>query len=393
MDRAADFPPGAHLLLLHQGNRSIEDHTQDFLDLAYQTDFPDKSLAGFFRASLNAPLKNQLFRGTLAYMVEQALLLSSSVFTVGYADEEPLNPAVPTFPEPVHIMSGLVNVMSANPELLHKKAATPVSSDRMAATLVSSDRMAATLVSSDRMAATLVSSDRMAATPEPLAKMAATPEPSDKMAATPEPSDEMAATPEPRYARASIRQSLSMSWPPRQSHRPGWCKRLVSSLDDALLMTVHAAGISVVVPSQEVVTLTTTLHITAMVIKCVWAIYCIHLGLLPSLFQRKSLLQNLILTTSLLPSLLQPKSLLQSLIFVHKSASARKSASKPALRFASFHGSSPQPVSTIEIPVCPVTTTEVIMEFPACLDMTTEVVPEFHVCLDTTTVAYMWITS
>lgn len=48
MDLTAVLPPEALLLLLCQGDRSLKDHTWEFLDLAHQADFPDKSLVVFF---------------------------------------------------------------------------------------------------------------------------------------------------------------------------------------------------------------------------------------------------------------------------------------------------------------------------------------------------------
>lgn len=80
IDLAAVLPPGVCLLLLRQAVLSLENHTQDFLDLVHQTDFPEKSLIVFYRTSLNEPLKSQLFcddpQGSFADFVERALLLS-----------------------------------------------------------------------------------------------------------------------------------------------------------------------------------------------------------------------------------------------------------------------------------------------------------------------------
>lgn len=78
MDLAAVLLPGVCLLLLCQAILSLENHTQDFLDLVHQTDFPEKSLIVFYRTSLNEPLKSQLFcddpQGSFADFVENCIV-------------------------------------------------------------------------------------------------------------------------------------------------------------------------------------------------------------------------------------------------------------------------------------------------------------------------------
>ncbi len=59
---------------------------------------------------------------------QYALRLSGSAFTVGMADEEPCNFAVPSAPEHIHVptvMSGFVHVMPAKPDLAHIMFAKP----------------------------------------------------------------------------------------------------------------------------------------------------------------------------------------------------------------------------------------------------------------------------
>lgn len=59
---------GVRLILLRQGQRSLEDHICEFVDLAYQTHFPDHNLISFFFfffcSGLNEPLKTQFFGGS-----------------------------------------------------------------------------------------------------------------------------------------------------------------------------------------------------------------------------------------------------------------------------------------------------------------------------------------
>ncbi|KAI2656558.1 Accumulation-associated protein [Labeo rohita] len=52
--------PTVLLLLLEQGNRSLLDHTRDFVHLVPFTHYPDSSLCTFYRAGLNIAMKAQL---------------------------------------------------------------------------------------------------------------------------------------------------------------------------------------------------------------------------------------------------------------------------------------------------------------------------------------------
>ncbi|KAI2650829.1 Translation initiation factor IF-2 [Labeo rohita] len=49
--------PAVLLLLLEQGNRSLVDHTKDFVYLAPLTHYPDSCLCTFYRAGLNIATK------------------------------------------------------------------------------------------------------------------------------------------------------------------------------------------------------------------------------------------------------------------------------------------------------------------------------------------------
>ncbi len=52
--------PAVQLLCLEQQDRSLEDHTRDFLDLACLTHFPDRSLCAFYITSLSERCKARL---------------------------------------------------------------------------------------------------------------------------------------------------------------------------------------------------------------------------------------------------------------------------------------------------------------------------------------------
>ncbi|XP_073699681.1 uncharacterized protein [Garra rufa] len=52
--------PAVRIILLEQGNRSLEDHISDFMYLAPMTHYPDRCLCTFFRAGLNIATKAQL---------------------------------------------------------------------------------------------------------------------------------------------------------------------------------------------------------------------------------------------------------------------------------------------------------------------------------------------
>ncbi len=69
-------PPEFLLLLLEQGESALEDHTRDFLDLAYLTHYPDDCLCTFYKVSLNL---NGPRRNFAAY-VEWVLVSCNSAF-------------------------------------------------------------------------------------------------------------------------------------------------------------------------------------------------------------------------------------------------------------------------------------------------------------------------
>ncbi len=54
--------PAILILLLEQGDHSLEDHTKDFVFLANLTHYPDSFLCSFYQAGLNAATRAQLSR-------------------------------------------------------------------------------------------------------------------------------------------------------------------------------------------------------------------------------------------------------------------------------------------------------------------------------------------
>ncbi len=102
------------LLSLKQGKRLLEDFTQEYLDVANDSDFPDDILIDFFCDGINQPLKSQLIRegprSSLSRFLDYALLCTGSSFTVGVVEEESGTAST----------SEMVDV----PECVHKMAAT-----------------------------------------------------------------------------------------------------------------------------------------------------------------------------------------------------------------------------------------------------------------------------
>ncbi|XP_051768916.1 translation initiation factor IF-2-like isoform X2 [Ctenopharyngodon idella] len=105
--------PAIRLVRLRQGNCTLEDHIQKFLDIAYFSDLPDCALIDFFGYGLNEPLKDYLLingpRGSFVEFLDFALLTVGSLFTVGVAEERDTSSP---------------HVMAASKESLHKMAAT-----------------------------------------------------------------------------------------------------------------------------------------------------------------------------------------------------------------------------------------------------------------------------
>ncbi|KAL0173680.1 hypothetical protein M9458_029648, partial [Cirrhinus mrigala] len=52
--------PAVLVLLLEQGDRSLEDHTMDFVFLANLTHYPDSYLCSFYHTGVNTTTRMQL---------------------------------------------------------------------------------------------------------------------------------------------------------------------------------------------------------------------------------------------------------------------------------------------------------------------------------------------
>lgn len=100
------------LLCLEQEQRSFEDHTKDFLDLACLTNFSDHSLCAFSKNSLNEHTKARLLGddplGNFGMFVEWVLVNSGLDFTICPAEEDTEPSQMPPKPctehTPEHVM-------------------------------------------------------------------------------------------------------------------------------------------------------------------------------------------------------------------------------------------------------------------------------------------------
>uniref|UniRef100_A0A672PX96 Uncharacterized protein n=1 Tax=Sinocyclocheilus grahami TaxID=75366 RepID=A0A672PX96_SINGR len=97
--------PAFQILLLEQGERSLEDHTNDFLSLAQLTHYPDNCLCTFYRVGLNATTRAQLSgdgpRESFATFIEWVLVSCKSHLTVDIADNtSPTQDPEPSPPSP-----------------------------------------------------------------------------------------------------------------------------------------------------------------------------------------------------------------------------------------------------------------------------------------------------
>ncbi|KAL0177061.1 hypothetical protein M9458_025955, partial [Cirrhinus mrigala] len=185
---SANMDPVISFALRAQGNRSLEDHIQDFLDIVQYSDFPDCALMDLFSHGLNEPIRTMLIvsgpRGSLIEFLDFALLLTGSSFTVGSVEESVDRTQVTAdLSEPRHLTTDFhkPHIMPDSPEQLHKMAATPEPRHKMAAT------------------------------PEPLQKMAATPlipEPAYIRSAAPEPDHAISVKPQPPYVTTPAKPVL-----------------------------------------------------------------------------------------------------------------------------------------------------------------------------------------
>ncbi len=95
--------PAVLVLLLEQGDHSLEDHTKDFMFLSNYTHYPDNCLCSFYQAELNTSTWAQLSgdgpRESIAAFIEWVVVSCESKLTV---DPEPsqLPPQGAELPEP-----------------------------------------------------------------------------------------------------------------------------------------------------------------------------------------------------------------------------------------------------------------------------------------------------
>ncbi len=84
--------PAVLVLRLEQGDRSLEDHTEDFVFLANYTHYPDSCLCSFYQAGLNAATQAQLSREgpreSLAAFIEWVLVSCKSALNVDITDDD-----------------------------------------------------------------------------------------------------------------------------------------------------------------------------------------------------------------------------------------------------------------------------------------------------------------
>ncbi|KAI2658971.1 Cytosolic carboxypeptidase 1 [Labeo rohita] len=95
--------PTVLLPILEQGNRSLEDHTKDFMYLASMTHYPVSSLCSFYLTGLNPTTQAQLSgngpRESLAAYIEWVLVSNRSLWTVDF-DTSPTPDPEPSQPSP-----------------------------------------------------------------------------------------------------------------------------------------------------------------------------------------------------------------------------------------------------------------------------------------------------
>ncbi|KAI2655726.1 Opioid growth factor receptor [Labeo rohita] len=99
--------PAVQIIILEQGNRSLEDHTRDFMHLVPHTHYPDSCLCTFYRVGLNPTIKAQLREGpreSIADYIEWVLASCRSSWTVGIVEKDvsPTQDPEPSQPSPRH---------------------------------------------------------------------------------------------------------------------------------------------------------------------------------------------------------------------------------------------------------------------------------------------------
>ncbi|ROL49488.1 hypothetical protein DPX16_15814 [Anabarilius grahami] len=128
MDLAA-----VQILLLSQGDLSLEAHTQRYLDLVPFVHYDDTSLCVFFRAGLNAETRAHLPRdgprGTFQEYVKWVLVHSGSPFTIVESEEKTNMPErrskMAATPEPSPKIATTSSLIPRWPPLLNPQPGWP----------------------------------------------------------------------------------------------------------------------------------------------------------------------------------------------------------------------------------------------------------------------------
>ncbi len=98
------YDPAALILLLEPRERSLEDHTEDFVFLSNYTHYSSKCLCSFYQAGLNTSTRAQLSgdgpRESLAAFFEWALVSCKAKLTVDIADDDTSRTLEPSQPPP-----------------------------------------------------------------------------------------------------------------------------------------------------------------------------------------------------------------------------------------------------------------------------------------------------
>ncbi|KAL0192294.1 hypothetical protein M9458_010590, partial [Cirrhinus mrigala] len=101
--------PTVLLIIMKQGERSLEDHTRDYIFLAEHSHFPDSSLCTFYRAGLNTTTKGLLSgegpQESLPDYIEWVLASCGSSWTIDFVKEDvsPTPDPEPSQPSPRHV--------------------------------------------------------------------------------------------------------------------------------------------------------------------------------------------------------------------------------------------------------------------------------------------------
>ncbi|ROL55393.1 hypothetical protein DPX16_20769 [Anabarilius grahami] len=408
--------PAVQLLCLEQGDPSLELHTSDFLQLACQTYFPDRSFCVFYHTGLSERSKARIPAGSptedFAAYVEWVLVNNNSPFTICPAEDDTSTTPHPETSHPPPITCTMerreptadrgvqpAGMNETEPEERTEGVVAPgcepqaTVTETLVPTVMYRGKVLYfelrnrffydfkynnnTQPYQDPAAFMSVSSPAMdlvyqllhlrqrdlsieeyvhqflIPSPEPVHVMAAS-ESVPVFAAIPEPRHVSADLPEPRHASADLPDPRHASTDLPDPHHVS-----------ADLPKPSHISVDLIEPSAEIA----ALAIMATAIWCVWAAH----------------------TSAPVPEPAPVHESIPEPAPVHESAPEPASIYESTPESTSVHESipvfAPVPEPSLmayDFPVCLDMTTEVVPEFPVCLDTTTEVVPEFPVCLDMT---------